>query len=129
MATSYALGRGGEAVAGLVVRICLIPDGVVVSVDGEVDLATVTQLRDHLRALPDGDVIVDLSGVRFLAVVGMRALLELQGQRHHAGARVVLAATDGPITQVLKAAGCHATFTVVDCVERAKTLIDERGPS
>jgi len=127
VATSYAFVEVVRWVTGLIVRTRSIPDGMVVSVDGEVDLATVAELRDHLLALPDGNVIVDLSDVRFLAVVGMRALLELNGQRHHAGRRVVLAATEGPITQVLKAAGCLTTFTMVDCVERAKTLIDGRA--
>jgi anti-anti-sigma factor len=121
-----ALDRGGAVVPDVTVFTRPVPDGTVVAIKGEVDLATVTELCDHLLALPEGNVIVDLSAVRFLAVVGMRALIELQRRRNAAGALVILAAADEPITRVFRAAGCHTAFEMTACVELAATIVHER---
>jgi hypothetical protein len=32
------------------------------AVAGELDLLTASQIRDEIRALPDGDVVLDISG-------------------------------------------------------------------
>jgi anti-anti-sigma factor len=109
------------------IRIDSVPGSTIVAVSGEVDLLTVGALRRHLGALPGGDVVVDLSGVGFLAAVGMHALIELQRRRHRAGARVVLVSAGAPITRALDAAGCRSIFDMADGVEVALKLINESG--
>ncbi len=114
-------------IPGMAVRTDSVPGSTIVAVSGEVDLLTVGDLRDHLGALPGGDVIVDLSGVGFLAAAGMHALIELQRRRHQAGARVVLTSAGGPITRALDAAGCRSIFDMADGVEVALKLINDPG--
>lgn len=56
-------------------------------IGGEIDLSTAGQLRTALEkacaAAPD--VVVDLAGVTFLDVAGLRALLEVAESRNGAG--------------------------------------------
>ena len=49
----------------------------VVTVGGEVDMATAPQLDHYLCALVDRDVVVDLSGVAFLDSSGVSALVNV----------------------------------------------------
>ena len=62
LSITVAAGPGGEAV---------------VSVSGELDIATGEELRDRLSQVlaHHGDVVVDLAGVTFLDCSGLRALL------------------------------------------------------
>src|SRR5437763_15174478 len=49
--------------------------GHLITVAGEIDLATALQLAEYLAQFTDGPVTVDLSAVRFLDSSGMNALL------------------------------------------------------
>ena len=54
---------------GLTIEVEKSPNGVVIRVDGEVDLYSSPELRKKLlRAVPSsgGDVVVDLSGVSYI---------------------------------------------------------------
>ena len=64
-------------VEGLQVHLERSGDVPVVSVVGEIDLATAPQLRDRLAELPrdSGTVIVDLSEVTFLDSTGLSVLV------------------------------------------------------
>ena len=53
------------------IRTALAPT--LVTVAGEIDVLTAPQLRDQVRTLPDGDVVLDISGVRLLAAAGLCA--------------------------------------------------------
>ena len=63
------------------------PDGNLLIVSGEIDLATVSILEADLGGIPPiGEVLIDLADVSFLGAVGLRALLrrarasQLRGQ-------------------------------------------------
>lgn len=69
----------------LAMRVRREPDGIaVITVTGEVDIATVAGLRDQLFALADSSrsVIVDLDQVSFIDATGLGALV---GAAHRAG--------------------------------------------
>ena len=71
--------------SALIVRVRTAPVPTLVAVAGEIDLLTALQFRDELGALPDGDVVLDLSGVRLLAAAGLSVLLDLQDRQARAG--------------------------------------------
>jgi anti-anti-sigma regulatory factor len=64
-------------VSALIVRVRTAPVPTLAAVAGEIDLLTALQFCDELGALPDGDVVLDLSGVRLLAAAGLSVLLDL----------------------------------------------------
>ena len=76
-----------------------------VSVAGEVDLATIPKLASALdraiRRRPSGRVIVDLDGVLSLADLGLGVLLGAAGQlRQHGGDLVVVCTTASVLAQL-----------------------------
>jgi anti-anti-sigma factor len=90
----------------------------VVRVTGEIDLATAGELRARLRDAPDGDLVVDVAGVRFFSAAGLRALLHERGLREAAGAQLVLVEVPASVNLLLLAAGVDmlSARTVVDAV-------------
>ena len=107
----------------LIVHIRTIPAPVLVTVAGEIDLLTAPQLRDHVLPLADGDVVLDLAGVRLLAAAGLRVMLDLQGRRARAGAQLVLAAPSASVRRVLCATGLDQTLPTAASVEDAITFV------
>jgi anti-sigma B factor antagonist len=88
-------------VSALIVRVRTAPVRTLVAVAGELDLLTAPQLRAELRALPDGDVVLDLSVVRLLAAARLRVLLDLQDHQARVGAQLMLAAAPPLVRRVL----------------------------
>lgn len=75
--TSAAAGSGRSAAAPLVVETRPEPTGMVVSVAGELDLATAPEFRRRLLeliALPIERLTVDLADLRFVDSSGLAAL-------------------------------------------------------
>jgi anti-anti-sigma factor len=92
---------------------------------GEIDSVSATELRDHVFAVPDGDVILDVSGVQFLAAAGLTALLDLHDRRARAGAQLVLAAPSRPVRRVLTITGHDATLPMTATVEDAVAFLED----
>ena len=61
---------------------------VVLTIQGEIDIATVDTLRARLTDACDGDVTVDLRRVDFLDCLGLRLLLAQQESSAERGLRV-----------------------------------------
>ncbi len=81
-----------------------------VGVTGEVDTASAAQLRAVLTAVLAGagvrGLVVDLTAVPFLAVPGLRPLLEAQATATATGRSMgVLAGRDGGVDDLLRRAG------------------------
>ena len=78
LAAEQASGPAGTAVAGLGLTEWTMGSSVIVSVTGEVDIATTDQLSEALGAAlrrgPEG-LICDLGGVGFLGAAGLTVLL------------------------------------------------------
>lgn len=62
--------------AGLDVQWSHGPDGTVLQLDGDLDLAT-GPLLSGMSEVPAGGVVVDMGAVRFLDAAGIRALVSL----------------------------------------------------
>ena len=100
---------------GLTIEVEKSPNGVVIRVDGEVDLYSSPELRKKLlRAVPSsgGDVVVDLSGVSYIDSSGVATLVEgLRSARQH-DVGFVLSAPSEAVTQVLELARLDRVFEV-----------------
>ena len=53
--------------SALIVEVRTAPAPTLVTVAGEIDILTAPERRDQVHTVPDGDIILDLSGVRLLA--------------------------------------------------------------
>ena len=105
--------------SALIVRVRTAPVPTLVAVSGEIDLLTALQFRDELGALPDGDVVFDLSGVRLLAAAGLSVLLDLQDRQARIGAQVVLAAAPPLVQRVLCMTGLDRNLPMIASTDEA----------
>ena len=107
----------------LTVHVRTIPAPTLVTVAGEIDVVTASQLRDRVLPLPDDDLVLDISGVRLCAAAGLRVMLELQDRRARTGAQLVLAAPPSTVRRVLCVTGLDKTLPVAASVEDAVALV------
>jgi anti-anti-sigma factor len=94
----------------------------VVSVGGEVDLETASQLGDAaLDALREVSphVVLDLAGVTFMDSTGLKVLLTIHRRAELAGGSFAVAAAARPVRRVLTLTGLDQTFALYDTVEEA----------
>ena len=80
------------------------PDQAVVSVAGDLDMHTEGQLRDELIRLSRGParhLVLDLSGVEFMASAGVHVLLDMAGRFEAAGGALVLVGPRPMVARVL----------------------------
>ncbi len=80
-------------------------DRVVISLSGELDLATVQFLDRELRAVESanpGLVVIDLSRVQFMDSTGLRALLRARESADANGHRLVLKRGPAAVQRVLE---------------------------
>ena len=102
------------------------PHGLVVTVSGELDVATAPALRDHLEAAIAAGaqrLVVDLRAISFLDSVALAAIVHAK-QRLPAAGRMVLAVDPSSYTMlVLKSTGLTRVLDLVEtraqAVERA----------
>ena len=106
----------------LVVHTFPMPVATLVTISGEVDIATVAGLREHLRAIPGRHTVVEMSGVELLSAAGLTVLLELQDRLARVGARVVLAAGPACVRRVLTVSGLDGKLALKPTVENAVTV-------
>lgn len=95
----------------------------VLSLTGEVDLLTAPQLRERLHVVPDGDLVLDLSGVEFFSAAGLRVLHEAHERRQAAGTTMMLTAVPGRINRLLRITGLLTVLCVVGTAEDAVTML------
>jgi anti-sigma B factor antagonist len=82
-------------------------------VAGELDLATCERLEDSLEDASrdhDGDVVVDLAGVRFLDSCALRVLIAAHVRLAERDRRLVLHRAPEVVTRVLTVAGLLSLF-------------------
>jgi len=97
------------------------PDDGLLVVSGEVDLATVPELRRRLGGVRTRapELTVDLSAVTFIDCAGLRPLLEARKRQRADGGRLVLMSPSWAVVRLLQFTGLLAAFTVVDALSRA----------
>jgi anti-sigma B factor antagonist len=93
----------------------------VLHVIGEIDLATVSALRDAIEQLvrdADGSAVIDLSEVGFMDCQGIAALFEAAGRAHAVG--IGLSAIASPACERLVGlTGLRSELDMYDCVDDA----------
>ena len=109
--------------SALIVEVRTAPAPTLVTVAGEIDILTASELRDQVRTLPEGDIVLDFSGVRLLAAAGLRVLLDLHDRRARAGMRVVLAAPSPSVRRVLVVTKLAHTLSMTATLDDAVALI------
>ena len=83
------------------------PDDVLLVVSGEVDLATVPELRRRLGGAKTRtpELTVDLSAVTFIDCAGLRPLLEARRRQRADGGRLVLRSPSWAVVRLLQFLG------------------------
>ena len=98
----------------------LVGDRAVVTVAGEVDLETASQLGEHaLDALRDvcPHLLLDLTGVTFMDSTGLKVLLSIQRRADLAGGSFAIAGAARPVRKILTLTGLDQTFTLYDSLD------------
>lgn len=102
------------------------PDGLVVTVAGELDIATVPQVRKLLNAALAGGarrVVIDLRPLFFLDSVAVAALLRIAAELGDDGRLAVVVDPDSYIWMVFEIAGLPQCLDVVETREEALARI------
>ena len=87
---------------------------VIVVVPGELDIANAPAVEAALRAADAsgaGEIVVDLTGLRFMGSVGLRLLLEADERARARGARLTLRAS-APVQRIIDLAGLTEALPV-----------------
>lgn len=85
-----------------------------VSVSGELDLATAPMLEEHINSHTEPPII-DLSGVDFVDSTGLRVLITA----HEARGGLPLVVREGPVTRLFELTGVSERLLVFDSVAAA----------
>ncbi|MGW3962465.1 STAS domain-containing protein [Amycolatopsis sp. NPDC005003] len=96
--------------------------GTVVTVEGELDVATAPRLRAGLASLalaPGGVLVVDLGAVTFCDSSGVSALIAARNLAEAAGAGVALAAVPDRLSRTLGLIGLADFFPTYPSAEAA----------
>ena len=90
------------------------PDGVVIAVAGEVDMATAARVGGLFLGHPDTDVTVDLSQVGFLDSSGINVLVQAYKRVRDEGHRLRITGEQDHVLVVIKASGLDDHFHADD---------------
>lgn len=110
--------HGAVPVALVVHRKRLEPGLAVVTAVGEVDLLTAPRLRRELARARERTIVVDLTGVTFLAAAGLSVLLAANDEARAGGRRFGLIGAAGTARRSLEVSG------VAEVVPSYRTLAD-----
>jgi anti-anti-sigma factor len=107
----------------------LSPDTILCVVVGEVDLLTGPTLREKLTGAinaPPRHLVIDLSGVRFLASIGLNILVEILAAQETAGRHLAVVVKNNPaVTHTLQTTGLDQVFDLHVTVATAVTACSD----
>ena len=95
------------------------PDGPVLELSGELDLATAPKLEDELRRVERDKpavIVLDMRPLEFMDSSGLRALLTADTRAREAGRRLVLVRGDERVQRVLSITRLDERLEIVDDV-------------
>lgn len=104
---------------GIRIDVTSADGATVVTVDGELDMATAGHLVAAAAGLPvgHGPLVLDLSRVSFLDSSGMRALLEVSDRAGGAGRPMGLLHPSAAVTRLLDLVDLRSRFAEIDDIE------------
>ena len=91
---------------------------VVLTIQGEIDIATVETLRARLTEACEGDVTIDLRRVNFLDCLGLKVLLEQHERSTQRGLRVDFVQGPPAVRRVFEATGTLDQLNFVEFAAR-----------
>jgi anti-sigma B factor antagonist len=100
-----------------------LPGHVLITLRGELDIATTPSLRDRLHAAlqdPGPLVVIDLSQVTFCDASGLALLVGARRRTEPKGTTLVLAAPSAQLAKMLGVTGLHSAFTIRRSVASAR---------
>lgn len=95
---------------------------VIVAVEGELDIATADDLREHIQAAIDDHgpwLILDLSALEFMDSSGLNAIINAYRTVRDAEGALALAALNERVTKVVRLVGLHRQVPVHKTVSAA----------
>ena len=102
-----------------------LPDGLLATIIGDIDLARSPALRlellDLVKQKPKR-LVVDLSGVPYMDSSGVATLIEALQHQRKAGAKMVLCGLQAKVRSIFEIARLDAVFKIVPDCEAAKTV-------
>ena len=96
------------------------PDGVLVALSGELDLASATRLEDELRSVEasqPGVIVLDLQALSFMDSSGLRSLLAADSRARERGSRLVIVRGDERVQRVLRITRLDERLEIVDSAD------------
>jgi anti-sigma B factor antagonist len=87
----------------------------VISLEGELDLATAPQLRERLVALAerdDTDIVLDLTDLNFVDSTGLSVLVMALNRSRAAGRSITLRNPSASVMRILEITGLDSVFRV-----------------
>ena len=91
-----------------------------VTVRGEIDVATAPQLRECLHnviAQGEGSIVLDLLGVTFLDSTALGVLVGALKRCRESGGELYVVVADPRIVKIFEITGLTSVFTIVDSLE------------
>jgi anti-sigma B factor antagonist len=104
----------------------LEPSGVVLTVEGELDIATAPELRTRLNTVVDAGLsrlVIDLRPLSFLDSVAMATLLQARRRLGASGRMAVVVAADSYVRLIFEVAGMPQCIDVFETREQAVTHV------
>ena len=96
------------------------PDGVLVALSGELDLASAQKLEDELKHVEGAGpevIVLDLQALSFMDSSGLRALLAADSRARERGGRLVLVRGDERAQRVHKITRLDERLEIVDSAD------------
>lgn len=91
-----------------------------IGVEGEIDLATVDELKAAIDFAFDDSadrLVVDLTGSSFMDSTGLKTLVMSNRRFEDAGRSFAVAVTAGPVARLIDLSGVNAAIRTVESVE------------
>jgi len=100
---------------------------VIVAIEGELDIATADDLREHVQQAMDEHgpwLILDLSALDFMDSSGLNVIISTYRSVREAGGSLSLAALNERVTKVVRLFGLHRQVPVHQNVTAAVSAMD-----
>ena len=111
---------------GLAINRAAVADGwISMSVDGEIDLATVDELNVAIQdvlASDGSNLLVDLTDTSFMDSTGLKSLVMAERMFTEAGRSFALAVKPGPIWRLIELSGVDSMLTIVSGAEELESV-------